>query len=592
MHCYQPIPAVCAALLLAACGTQPITPSPTHIQAPPERAGTIPQPVRQIVMPPPPKPAPKTERYSVVVNNVRVQDLLYALARDARVNVDIHSGIEGAVTLNVIDQTLPQILTRIAKQVDMRFEMDGPNLVVMADTPFLRSYNIDYVNVARNGSGAVGISTQVASAGNVSADGSGGGGGAAGGGSNSSTSQVNSTSNNRFWETLTQNVKDLLHETDKILPDSSADLKASAAGRPPAPGGAAGVAAGTAVDASGSPFEISPPRRITFREAASVIANPEAGVISVRATSRQHEKIQEFLDSVLGSARRQVLIEATIVEVLLSDNYQSGVDWSRIIASGNGFNWTQTLLGNNLGVPPVFTLNYNPNGRNDGISATVKLLDSFGSTRVLSSPKIMALNNQTALLRVVDNVVYFSVVAQQTVTQTGQVNQAITTTPHTVSVGVVMSVTPQISESGGVSLSVRPTISRILRFKNDPNPTLGRLNNPVPEIQVREMESLLRMDSGQIVVLGGLMQDSLQKSRDGIPLISKVPVAGDAFSFRNDTGSKTELVIFLRPLVIRDASIEGDLKSYRSHLPDQSFLKDETSLTELLRPKAAPENRK
>ena len=588
MYRYQPIPAICGALLLAACGTQPITPSPTHIQAPPERTGTIPQTVRQIVMPPAPRPAPKTERYSVVVNNVKVQDLLYALARDAKVNVDIHSGIEGAVTLNVIDQTLPQILTRIAKQVDMRFEMDGPNLVVMADTPFLRSYNIDYVNVARNGSGAVGISTQVASAGNVSGDG-GGGGGAAGGGSNSSTSQVNSTSNNRFWETLTQNVKDLLHETDKILPDSSADLKVSATGRSPAPGGAA---AGTAVDASGSPVEGPPPRRITFREAASVIANPEAGVISVRATSRQHEKIQEFLDSVLGSARRQVLIEATIVEVLLSDNYQSGVDWSRIIASGNGFNWTQSLLGNNLGVPPVFTLNYNPNGRNDGISATVKLLDSFGSTRVLSSPKIMALNNQTALLRVVDNVVYFSVVAQQTVTQTGQVNQAITTTPHTVSVGVVMSVTPQISESGGVSLSVRPTISRILRFKNDPNPTLGRLNNPVPEIQVREMESLLRMESGQIVVLGGLMQDSLQKSRDGVPLLSKVPVAGDAFSFRNDTGSKTELVIFLRPLVIRDASIEGDLKSYRTHLPDQSFLKDETSLTELLRPKAAPENRK
>ena len=97
-----------------------------------------------------PKAATRPETYSVVVNNVRVQELLFALARDARLNVDIHPDITGTVTLNAIDQTLPQLLTRIARQVDMRYEMDGQNLAVMRDTPFLRIYRVDYVNMARD----------------------------------------------------------------------------------------------------------------------------------------------------------------------------------------------------------------------------------------------------------------------------------------------------------------------------------------------------------------------------------------------------------------------------------------------------------
>jgi type II secretory pathway component GspD/PulD (secretin) len=137
---------------LAACATAPLEPSKGHVEAPPPRAGSIPPPVGRLVMPPPPKPTPRAERYTVVVNNVAVRELLFAVARDAKVNVDIHPGIQGNVTLNAVDQTLPQILARIAKQVDMRFELDGANLAVMPDTPYLRSYKIDYVNIARSAS--------------------------------------------------------------------------------------------------------------------------------------------------------------------------------------------------------------------------------------------------------------------------------------------------------------------------------------------------------------------------------------------------------------------------------------------------------
>ena len=157
--------AITGCLLLAACGTQPVTPSAGHIKDEPRAAGNIPKPVQQAALLPPPKPALKAETYSVVVNNVPVQELLFALARDARVNVDVHPGIEGNITLNALNQTLPQLLTRIAKQVDMRYELDGPNLVVMPDAPFLRNYKVDYLNMSREATSNVSIATQIATAG-------------------------------------------------------------------------------------------------------------------------------------------------------------------------------------------------------------------------------------------------------------------------------------------------------------------------------------------------------------------------------------------------------------------------------------------
>src|SRR5687768_2504937 len=147
---------------LAACGHAPPKPSPTHIRSDEPRAeADIPPPVQVSPILPKPKPTARPETYSVVVNNVRIQELLFALARDARLNVDIHPDVSGAVTLNAIDQTLPQLLTRIARQVDMRYEIDGQNLVVMRDTPFLRVYRVDYVNLARDARSVATVTTQV-----------------------------------------------------------------------------------------------------------------------------------------------------------------------------------------------------------------------------------------------------------------------------------------------------------------------------------------------------------------------------------------------------------------------------------------------
>jgi general secretion pathway protein D len=581
------------AFLAAGCGTRPIAQPEAHIQ-PQEvaRAGTsIPQPIRTVPLPPPPEAREGEVRYSVVVANQPVREVLLAMARETKVNFDIHPGIDGSVTLNAIDQTLKQILTRMARQVDMRWETDGQTITVMPDSPYLRSYRVDYVNMSRDVSETVGITTQIIG-------GTVGGAGGAGGGANNSTLTITSTARHHFWETLERNVKDMLRETDKVLPEGSSEtfvqnrgqsttasnqqrtVTQPRSGRTTSTQSATTTTPGAEAQASQTEFV---EQRLTFREAASVIVNPESGVISVRATSRQHERVQEFLEQVGGSSKRQVLIEATIVEVTLNDNYQSGVDWSALGLNGLGYSIRQNFTGPDLPGTPLrlstssFSIGYsNPRAAVGGsIASSIKLLDSFGKTRVLSSPKLMVMNNQTAMLKVVDNNVYFTIKADTVTNQTTSTT-TFTTTQNVVPVGFIMNVTPQISDGDMVTLNVRPTVTRIISTVNDPNPALAaaKVTSVIPVTQTREMESVLKVGSGQTAVLGGLMLDSFEGRRDGLPLASRIPIFGDLVSNRNDQATKSELVIFIRPVVIREASVEGDLAEYRRYLPDREFFKD------------------
>jgi general secretion pathway protein D len=594
------------AILLAACSTPVPKQSPGHIQVD-EAAprGKIPEPLQLAIPLPKPRPSAKPETYSVVVSNIRVQDLLFSLARDAKINVDVHPGIAGTVTMNAIDQTLQQLLVRIAKQVDMRFEIENGTLTVMPDSPFLRTYRVDYLDMSRESSSNVSISTQIQS--------TGGAAGSAGG--NSSTTKVTNSTKNDFWKTLEKNIKDILAETDKEIvvarrgasrqeaasraSDGSTTATGSGAASFAAGGtsggakqsGGGGISAGgagnqqsqaTASDAQQKSVEEDSKSYQTLF-AATTILNSETGVLTVRATARQHEKVQEFLDRVMAGARRQVLIEVTVAEVQLNQSYQQGIDWKRLSnttgGTGNGPSISQTPFGNPAptGTPSagLFLLNYlNPTSRLGNISVTLQLLESFGNVKVLSSPKISVINNQTALLKVVDNKVYFTIKADVVQNQLTTVT-TYTTTLNSVPVGFVMQVTPQISEDDTILLNVRPTVSRITGYVNDPNPALklADVTSRVPEIQSREMDSVLRIPSGQIAVMGGLMQDSINNSLDTIPGAASVPLFGNLFQNRNEVSTKTELVIFLRPQVIRDASIDGDFRSMKEQLPDRDFLK-------------------
>jgi general secretion pathway protein D len=555
-------------VFLAACGQQPIQPSEAHLGA--EEAvrpeGTIPPPIQIAPLLPPPKPTVRPETYSVVVNNVRVHELLFALARDARINVDIHPNVAGTVTLNAIDQTLPQLLARISRQVDMRYEFHGDTLLVQRDSPFLRTYKIDYLSATRNVKMQSTASTQF---GATQSAGAGGGAGATG-----ATAQIDISAENKLWESLVQNVKDILRETDKILP-AGAQAAAPVAPQPPAtPSGA--PSAPTAPSAA--PTLVVPQPAATYQEAASVIGNRESGVLYVRATGKQHEKVQEFLDQVMASAKRQVLIEATVAEVQLRNEYQRGIEWQRLRSGQTGLSIGQPAIALPSGFnPSPFFVGYVSAGNN--FSLTLKLLEQFGDVRVLSSPKLSVLNNQTAVLRVTRDIIYFTLTPSTTpITITGSglggvdVRQAFTTTPNVAAEGFMMAVLPQINETDHIVINVRPTIRRKVADEPDPNPALiGTTGNRIPVFETREFDSIMRVHSGDVAVLAGLIQDAVQDTDTGIPGIRSIPVVGEALSNRSQLTTKTELVIFLRATVIRDPSVDGDFRQFGNQVPREDF---------------------
>ncbi|MBU3738725.1 MAG: type II and III secretion system protein, partial [Rhodoferax sp.] len=237
------------------------------------------------------------------MNGVNAQDLLFALARDANMNVDIHPGIQGSVTMNVKDQTLTEILDRVARQVDMRYEVSGRNLSILPDHPYLKHYRIDYPNIKRSSSGRSSSGDSVAKDSSIS---------------------IENASNHNFWETLKSNLTDLLRETDKVVSEGSQEqgkspgpspqpiaAPPSTAARTEAPTGKAGprsaatdgqaaavavaaaaaTAAATAAVTNAQAAQQSPASttaRTVVREAASVVTNPETGIVSVRATQAQH----------------------------------------------------------------------------------------------------------------------------------------------------------------------------------------------------------------------------------------------------------------------------------------------------------------
>jgi len=564
-------------LLIGGCvPPQAFDTSAGHISQPsqPAELAPPPAPVRAAPALPPPRPSAPVPTYTVVVNDVPVKDLLFSIARDTQYNIDLHPGIAGNVSLNAVQEPLPAILERIARQANLRYEMNGRTVSIMPDTPYVKTYPVNYVNVARNTTSSVGVAAQIASTGGGGiGTGTGGAGGAGSSASgNSSTTTVSSESNNDLWTVLADNIRTILAGTRAVTQNTeerAARLDAEKVAR--AERVSQAEAASKAGAGAASLFTAAFADQPAGDGKNDVAANPVAGTVSVLGTAKQHELVQQYLDRVMQSAQRQVLIEATIVEVSLKDQYRAGIDWSKALQGATG--WSINTLGGGTNalaatLTPFIQATYTKSGSN-GFVAAIDLLESFGNTKVLSSPKLMALNNQTALLKVVDNLVYFTVKAD-TNQNANNTATTFTTTPQTVPVGIVMTMTPQINENGMVSLTVRPTISRLVGTVQDPNPDLktAGVTNSVPVIQVREMESLLQIRSGQTVILGGLIQDDRNNARDGLPGLSRPEGIGAVFGQHERINSQTELVIFLRPIVVSNPTLESEeLRQFQRLLP-------------------------
>ena len=453
------------------------------------------------------EPAPvERELYTVIADRVPVKEILTSIARDASTQVSFVGDVAGYVSLSITNQPLEFILQQISLQAQVRVEMQGGRILLIEDKPYIRTYEIDYLNVQRIADSRVDLATQIGSI-RTTLDEAGG----AQAGNNGSQLTVENKTVNALWESVVHSISGILGEQ-------------------------------VAADNSGS---------------ENVFVSQESGIVSVRARKAEHSAIQMLLEKITESAQRQVLIEATVVEVALNDRYESGVDWRVLAGDGNEtFQFSQILAGlpeaATTPVTALFTYN-NTDSILGNLSATLKLLQQFGEVQVLSRPTIIALNNQPAVLKVVDNRVYFTFEVERLERDNGDERTVVESTVHSVPIGLVMNVTPFITRDQEVILNVRPTISRILNFAEDPSPALAgqtEVRNLIPEIQIREMESLLRVQSGNVAIIGGLMQNKVDNRTASVPGLQQLPVLGRLFTHEIRDIEKTELLVFLKPTVI------------------------------------------
>ncbi|MEO5378522.1 MAG: hypothetical protein H7832_12190 [Magnetococcus sp. DMHC-6] len=544
--------------LFTACTIPPPGPlSSDHIQAPSAKIGEqeIPEFVTASTILPTPSAQGQEELYTVVLNNVPIREVLFALAKESKINVSIHPGIQGQVTVNAIDQTLPQILDQIAENLNMTYHFKGNNLIISQDTPYWHVYNLDYLNIERTADSSMGIS------GNVGSTTTSGG---------NSSINVSNKMFKTFWQPLIEGIENIVkldEDQQKLMAEKNAEAEAEAETESQINSEFDGQKKGVS-----KPTTKKTTTKSTTSSNSPVVPHIASGVINVFATKHQHQQVQTFLDQISLTTHRQVLIEATIMEVSLTQDHQQGVDWSRITNVGNELSMafsgsgstslTQSTMGSVLGITPLggknpmFTMTHEfSNDSGNSVTATIKALEEFGNVTVLSSPKVMTMNNQQALLKVVEELVYFDIKITDAIInqETGNITTPSkkTATPTTVSEGMILGVIPQISENNTVILNIRPSISSVVSWVDDPI----NAGNKIPQMAVREMESVLRVPTGHTAILGGLMTDKINKNSKGVPLLSDAPLISDLFKYKQQEVEKTELVILLRPTVITSENI-------------------------------------
>ncbi len=527
-------------LSLTACQHRPPTLSDQHLTQP-HTPSVISSPVSTesspltLVQPP-------QKTFTLIVSQAPVREVLSKIAKEAGLNADVHPAINGLITIHAIKQSLPTILNRITQQAAIRWRVSDQAIIIdiEPDTPYLKHYQINHLNLNRQYKTEIGASSVVKATGSHSIIPGNQSGHKAG-----SYSQFQNEAHNHFWQSLQNHFEKILQERGnsptvvELVPKSN--------------------------EQKPNQQTSSVPIKESFSQVSGLVSiHKETGIISILATENQHQKISQLIKEIEAQSNKQVMIEATIIEIELSHEYQMGIDWQGIFKDGR-YRYQQNFARyiNSNPIPkfnaalPIFE--YISSGGN--IQSTIQALESFGKLKVLSSPKIISLNNQPAILKAVQDIPYFTMRVN---ISEGNNNQASRTSYeshlNTVSEGIVLTILPQISDQGRIAINIRPTISSVIGYIRDPAIDLALsqqakansvdVKSEIPIVQIRELESTLFLQNGQVAVLGGLIKDQIKENDIGLPFISRVPVVGNIFKYRTEESKKTELVVLIKPTLI------------------------------------------
>lgn len=528
---------------------------------------------------------------SISVNQtIPLRDALFELAEQADYDMELDPRIRGSIIFTARNKPFDVVVSRIADIAGLRYSFEDDVLRVELDTPYHEIYKINYLSYIRTNNGSISNNISV-----VSGEGA----------DTGSAFQASSQSEADFWGELEANLTQMLGaEASSETLRTQNDPRITAVAQNPAPveplilneEGEITVPEGSqqppnAVlrvdslptdDVSGTGSG-SDGGGSSFNPQFSV--NKQAGIVSVFASERLHNKVQDYLLQLERSVTSQVLIEAKVLEVSLTDEFSGGINWSALAdgltglelgftaTGGAGINGGRSILNPATSPTSNFVLQYS----GDDLTAAIDAISRFGSVHALASPRMTVLNNQSAVLSVATNQVYFTLDVETTFNDTGAIsNREIDGEIRNVPEGVLINVQPSIDlVEKNIAMAVRPTVTRIVSQVADPVAAFNGVTNNIPVVNVQEVDTVIQVGSGQTVVIGGLMQDRTESTQQAVPVLGELPILGGAFRNQGDTIEKTELVIFLRATIVNgNNTIEDtDIDLYRTFSQDRRPLK-------------------
>jgi len=438
------------------------------------------------------------KRFDIAANGVSVKQLFANLVAKTPYSVAFHPELTGEVSLQLKQVTLDEVIEAVSQLYNYQIIKNGRIIQVLPAAITTETFNVNYLLLKRNGVSQ----TSISSGGLSDSDSS---------SSSSSSSNSGSGSNGTFIESRTDT-------------DFWGELETTLSGLLP-------------------------------NEGRRVIISPHAGVVTVRAYPSEIRMVREFLQRSEQNIQRQVILEARIIEVTLNEGYQQGIEWQKILTQTGrnnvtDFNFKTTpakisdVISSTIGNVASLTFsNVNFNG-------VLTLLKTQGDVNVLSSPRITALNNQKAVIKVGQDEYFVTDISSSTTS----VGDDTTTSPDIELTpffsGVALDVTPQIDKNGQVILHVHPSVTNVVEQQKTIELQSGLFQLPLANSSIRETDTIIRARSGDVVVIGGLMSSRTTEQESKVPVLGSIPMLGELFTSRSQAIAKTELIILIRPTVI------------------------------------------
>jgi MSHA biogenesis protein MshL len=512
-----------------------------ELNAPPARPAAVPARISESLAEPaaPLAPPPPEPRLDLLVNNAQAREVFLAIVADTRYSMLMHPDVSGTISVTLRGVTVVEALEAIRDVYGYDFKIDGRRITVYGPSMQTRIFTVNYPHSQRLGTSdlrvAAGSTPSIAGvAGTPGVTGAAAAATAAAGAAapgsvgavTTSSSRVATTSRTDLWAELTEAVRSLV---------------GNSGGR-------------------------------------SVIASPQAGILAVRAMPDELRQVEKFLKATQGAVERQVMLEAKIVEVELRDGYQSGVNWAAFSTSANstqaigvlGGSLAATSVTNPLlqGGTPISGTVAQPSVAAGGglfglalatsqFGAVLGFLETQGDVQTLSSPRVATLNNQKAVLKVGSDDYFITNVTGGSIANTTVVGTTGTTTMPTVTLtpffsGIALDVTPQIDDGNNIMLHIHPSVTSVTeKTKLVDLGSVGSYRLPLASSSVNETDTLVRIQDGRIVAIGGLMQMESARNASGVPGTTGMGPLSALFGNRTNTGRKKELVVLIKPSIIR-----------------------------------------